>query len=586
LKNKYFIHLLLFALVLPVIPVTASVASAQLAFGISVDIAPPPLPVYEQPICPGDGYIWTPGYWAYDYDDEDYYWVPGTWVIAPRIGFLWTPGYWGWGDGGYFWHGGYWGEHVGFYGGIDYGFGYGGFGYEGGRWDHDRFYYNTSVNNVNINEVHNTYNSTVINNTTNINNVSYNGGTGGINANPTPAELAANREQHLAATSVQVQHEHLAGANRAQFASVNNGRPSIAATARPAVFSGRGVVAASAAGARPTHLAVNTNRPGNSAQPTSTVNTAPAMNSLAHPSSSTLSNKNGAIQNRNAQRDNAFAHSQINPAHTQGRSLADHSSANRPPDTLPRQQQFNTQSSSRQFTDRPPYSSAPTQRNATNNLQNNSRQFADRPSNAAAPAQRSALNNTQNKSRRFADRPPSSSTPAQRSMPNRTQSDSRQFADRPSYSTAPAQHSVLNNTQGNSRQFANRPPYMPGPQRSMPNTMQNNSRQIDNRPSYSSPAQHSNVTRPQPSPAYHQNPQPGPAYRQSTAYVAPRAPSRQYAAPQPHVAPSYSGRPSPPQFTNGPRQQGALQRSSPQSQPHNDSPPARGNNGRNRGNGR
>ncbi len=33
---------------------------------ISINIAPPALPVYVQPECPGDGYIWTPGYWAYD----------------------------------------------------------------------------------------------------------------------------------------------------------------------------------------------------------------------------------------------------------------------------------------------------------------------------------------------------------------------------------------------------------------------------------------------------------------------------------------------------------------------------------------
>jgi hypothetical protein len=42
------------------------------AFGqvrISVSFGPPPLPVYEQPVCPGDGYIWTPGYWAWSDDD-------------------------------------------------------------------------------------------------------------------------------------------------------------------------------------------------------------------------------------------------------------------------------------------------------------------------------------------------------------------------------------------------------------------------------------------------------------------------------------------------------------------------------------
>src|SRR6202790_143164 len=223
MRNKYFIRLLMLALVLSAIPAIAPTASAQVAVGISVGFAPPAIPVYEQPICPGDGYIWTPGYWAYDYDQEDYYWVPGTWVIAPQVGYLWTPGYWGWGGGAYLWHGGYWGEHVGFYGGIDYGFGYGGFGYEGGRWDRDRFYYNTTVNNVNINEVHNTYNTTVINNNTNINRVSYNGGNGGVHATPTSVELAVNREQHIAATSVQAQHEHLADANRAQFAALNNG---------------------------------------------------------------------------------------------------------------------------------------------------------------------------------------------------------------------------------------------------------------------------------------------------------------------------------------------------------------------------
>src|ERR1017187_1295568 len=29
---------------------------------------PPPLPEYSQPPCPGDNYIWTPGYWSYASD--------------------------------------------------------------------------------------------------------------------------------------------------------------------------------------------------------------------------------------------------------------------------------------------------------------------------------------------------------------------------------------------------------------------------------------------------------------------------------------------------------------------------------------
>jgi len=80
---------------------------------ISVDVPPPPLPIYEQPPIPGPGYIWVPGYWAWS-DDFSYYWVPGTWVLAPEPGLLWTPAYWAWNDGMYVFCPGYWGPHVGF----------------------------------------------------------------------------------------------------------------------------------------------------------------------------------------------------------------------------------------------------------------------------------------------------------------------------------------------------------------------------------------------------------------------------------------------------------------------------------------
>jgi hypothetical protein len=108
--------------------------AAQVAIGISVNFAPPELPVYEQPLCPGEGYLWTPGYWAWDPDYGDYYWVPGTWVLAPQPGYLWTPPYWGWSGAAFVFHEGYWGPRVGFYGGINYGYGYTGRGYYGGRW--------------------------------------------------------------------------------------------------------------------------------------------------------------------------------------------------------------------------------------------------------------------------------------------------------------------------------------------------------------------------------------------------------------------------------------------------------------------
>ena len=67
----------------------------KFGISISVNVPPPELPVYDQPPIPGDGYMWTPGYWAWGDDIQDYYWVPGTWVLAPQPGFLWTPGYWG-----------------------------------------------------------------------------------------------------------------------------------------------------------------------------------------------------------------------------------------------------------------------------------------------------------------------------------------------------------------------------------------------------------------------------------------------------------------------------------------------------------
>ncbi len=230
-----FVRYSILALAMLVIP-----ASSFAGVFVSVRIGPPPLPVYVQPACPGDGYIWTPGYWAYGPDG--YYWVPGTWVVAPEPGLLWTPGYWGWGSDAYIWHAGYWGPHVGFYGGINYGFGYFGAGYAGGYWHGRDFYYNRSVNNVHITNVH-VYNRTVVNNYT-VNRVSYNGGHGGVNMRPSHEQQRWEHERHFQPTHNQIDHENGARGNREFLASVNHGRPAIAATARPADFHGRDAVPA------------------------------------------------------------------------------------------------------------------------------------------------------------------------------------------------------------------------------------------------------------------------------------------------------------------------------------------------------
>jgi WXXGXW repeat (2 copies) len=205
---------------------------AQFGVVVSVGFPPPELPVYEQPICPGDGYIWTPGYWAWD--GYDYYWVPGTWVLAPEVGFFWTPPYWGWGGSAFIFHEGYWGPVVGFYGGVNYGFGYFGRGYDGGRWEHDHFYYNRAVNNVNVTVIHNVYETRIEN--IHETRVSYNGGQGGIEARPTSQELAAEHERHIAPVAAQTQHMQQARNIQELRASVNHGKPPIAATAKPSEF--------------------------------------------------------------------------------------------------------------------------------------------------------------------------------------------------------------------------------------------------------------------------------------------------------------------------------------------------------------
>jgi hypothetical protein len=201
------------------------------------DTAPPPLPTaYEQPPAPDPNDIWTPGYW--DYGSGGYYWVPGTWVAAPYYGALWTPPYWGWYGGHYRFHRGYWGPHIGYYGGINYGFGYIGTGYYGGYWRGHDFFYNRAVNNVNVEHIHNVYDRNVV-----VNNVSYsryptvrtsyNGGPGGIHAEPRPFEVAAEHERHEAALPAQVAMRQQAVTNRSNFFAANQGRPAQIAFAHP-----------------------------------------------------------------------------------------------------------------------------------------------------------------------------------------------------------------------------------------------------------------------------------------------------------------------------------------------------------------
>ena len=237
MATTLFLRKLLAAAVLAAPLAALPVQQAHAGIFISVGIAPPALPVYVQPPLPAPGYLWTPGYWAYG--DAGYYWVPGVWVQPPSPGVLWTPPYWGFAGGVYGFHAGYWGPTVGFYGGVNYGFGYGGIGFAGGEWRGGGFVYNSAVANFGGTHVTNVYvNKTIIQQNTIINNnhVSYNGGAGGINRQPTPQESTYANQQHIQPTQNQMQHQTFASQDRSQLASVNNGRPGTTAVANNAAY--------------------------------------------------------------------------------------------------------------------------------------------------------------------------------------------------------------------------------------------------------------------------------------------------------------------------------------------------------------
>jgi len=202
--------------------VTLPLASSFGQVGISINVAPPVLPVIEQPPCPVEGYIWTPGYWAWG--GGDYYLVPGAWVAPPSVGLLWTPPWWGWNNGVYAFNEGYWGPTVGFYGGINYGYGYWGDGYWGGRWEGNAFRYNTAVTRVNTAVVHNTFvDRSVVSKQVNASHASFNG-PNGVKAEAT-AEQKAAAEHKVPPTSQQVARQEAASKDQNLQASVNKGHP-------------------------------------------------------------------------------------------------------------------------------------------------------------------------------------------------------------------------------------------------------------------------------------------------------------------------------------------------------------------------
>ncbi len=203
---------------------------AQADIVLTASSAPPPLPVYLQPPIPGPGYMWIPGYWAWD--GREWYWMPGYWALPPEADLYWTPGYWAWDDtdDDYAFNAGYWGPTVGFYGGIDYGYGYTGEGYHGGYWNHHRFFYKRAVNNLGGARIANVLNRPV---PAQPGGVAFNGGHGGTTIRPSPQQIALARGRRVSPTAAQMQHVREARRMPELRFSQYHGVPPIAATQRP-----------------------------------------------------------------------------------------------------------------------------------------------------------------------------------------------------------------------------------------------------------------------------------------------------------------------------------------------------------------
>ncbi|MGA2653718.1 MAG: YXWGXW repeat-containing protein [Terracidiphilus sp.] len=256
---------------------------------ISVGIAPPPLPVYVQPVCPEPGMMWTPGYWAYGADG--YYWVPGAWVPAPYTGALWTPGYWGWEGGHYLFHDGYWGPHIGYYGGVNYGFGYGGIGFAGGVWRGGFFSYNTAVMHVGIggawgSRVYVDHAVVERGFVARDSHVAFAGGPGGIHHDPSPEERVAEHDQHRGPSDVQQHHAEAARMDRTSYAKNNGGHPANGAVSHPLGSSSHTAVTHSSQTTRTTTSTTHTTTTASTAH-TNTAGSTHAMTSRPAASAST-----------------------------------------------------------------------------------------------------------------------------------------------------------------------------------------------------------------------------------------------------------------------------------------------------------
>jgi len=70
----------------------AAPAWADIGVRIGIDVPlPPPAPVYEVAPGPVAGYVWAPGYWAWNVNR--YIWIRGRYLLQ-RPGYAWAPEHW------------------------------------------------------------------------------------------------------------------------------------------------------------------------------------------------------------------------------------------------------------------------------------------------------------------------------------------------------------------------------------------------------------------------------------------------------------------------------------------------------------
>ena len=81
--------------------------------------------------------------------------------------------------------------------------------------------------------------------------MAYTGGPGGIQHTASPAERAAENEQHTSPTSVQTQHATAARADKTSFAKANGGHPKTLAVQKPLAEEKRAAPAAVKTEAKP-----------------------------------------------------------------------------------------------------------------------------------------------------------------------------------------------------------------------------------------------------------------------------------------------------------------------------------------------